>query len=78
MNIRFTSSLTPEEENTLAPPLLKALGAILDLLPIAYAIRVETADSNVYQRGSMQEESSVQDALRMRAAATFNGGTEYR
>ena len=77
MNIRFTSSLTSEEENTLAPSLLKALGAILDLLPIAYAIRVETADSNVYQRGSMQDDSSQQEAPRMRAA-TFTGGSEYR
>ena len=49
MNIRFTSSLTPEDENTIAPALLKAVAGILDLLPIAYVIRVDTSDANVYQ-----------------------------
>ncbi len=49
MNIRFTSSLTPEDENLLAPGLLNALACILDLLPIAYVIRIDTSDSQVYQ-----------------------------
>jgi hypothetical protein len=52
MNIRFTSSLTPEDENTIAPALLQAVGGILDLLPIAYVIRVDTSDAQVYQRVS--------------------------
>ena len=49
MNIRFTSSLTPEDENVVAPALMAAVGAILDLLPIAYVIRIDTSDSQVYQ-----------------------------
>jgi hypothetical protein len=49
VNIRFTSSLTPEDENLLAPGLLNALACILDLLPIAYVIRIDTSDSQVYQ-----------------------------
>jgi hypothetical protein len=49
MNIRFTSSLTPEDENTIAPAILRAFSGILDLLPIAYAIRIDTSDANVYQ-----------------------------
>jgi hypothetical protein len=49
MNIRFTSSLTPEDESTIAPALIKAVGGILDLLPIAYVIRIDTADS-VFER----------------------------
>jgi hypothetical protein len=49
VNIRFTSSLTPEDENLLAPGLLNALASILDLLPIAYVIRIDTSDSQVYQ-----------------------------
>ena len=44
MNIRFTSSLTPEDESIIAPALIKAVGGILDLLPIAYVIRIDTAD----------------------------------
>ena len=50
MNIRFTSSLTPEDENTLAPALIQAVAGILDLLPIAYMIRIDTSDAQVYQR----------------------------
>lgn len=49
MNIRFTSSLTPEDENKVAPALIKTIASILDLLPIAYAIRIDTSDAKVYQ-----------------------------
>jgi hypothetical protein len=49
MNIRFTSSLTPEDENRLAPVVLKAFSSILDLLPIAYMIRIETSDAQSYE-----------------------------
>jgi hypothetical protein len=49
MEIRFVSSLTPEDENLFAPALLKAIGALLDQLPIAYTIRIETTGSQVFQ-----------------------------
>jgi hypothetical protein len=49
MDIRFVSSLTPEDENLFAPALLKAIGALLDQLPIAYTIRIETTGSQVFQ-----------------------------
>ncbi|MGE3177608.1 MAG: hypothetical protein AB7O32_09070 [Vicinamibacterales bacterium] len=49
MNIRFTSSLTPEDENLIAPVILRALSAILAVMPIAYNVRIDTADSKVYQ-----------------------------
>ena len=49
VDIRFTSTLTPEDENIMAPAVLKALVAILDLLPIAYMIRIDTVDAQVYQ-----------------------------
>ena len=49
MNIRFTSSLTDHDENAIAPALLKAVVSILDTLPIAYVIRIDTSDSQVYQ-----------------------------
>ena len=49
MNIRFTSSLTPEDENTVAPALIQTVASILELLPIAYMIRIDTSDSQVYQ-----------------------------
>jgi hypothetical protein len=49
MNIRLTSSLTPEDENAIAPALLAAMSKLLDMLPIAYALRIETSDAHVYQ-----------------------------
>ncbi|MEZ5317517.1 MAG: hypothetical protein R2752_08975 [Vicinamibacterales bacterium] len=52
MNIRFTSSLTPDDENMLAPAVLRALAGILDLLPIAYMLRIDTTDAQVYQHSS--------------------------
>jgi hypothetical protein len=63
MNIRFTSSLTPEDENAIAPAVLAALAGILDLLPIAYAIRIDTSDSNTYHhRGAADYPSGRQAA----------------
>lgn len=49
MDIRFVSSLTADDENTFAPALLKAIGALIDQLPIAYTIRIETTGSQVFQ-----------------------------
>jgi hypothetical protein len=72
VNIRFTSSLTPEDENLLAPGLLNALACILDLLPIAYVIRIDTSDSQVYQHsgpGASGKEPATPESLRMGAGA---------
>lgn len=49
MNIRFISTLTADDENQIAPALVKAVGALLDQLPIAYTVRVETTGAQVYQ-----------------------------
>jgi hypothetical protein len=49
MDIRFISSLTPEDENALAPALLKAAGPLLDHFPIAYTLRIETTGGQVFQ-----------------------------
>lgn len=52
MRIELTSTLTQEDEDRLAPALLKALSGLLDMLPIAYMIRVETTDEHVLQHVS--------------------------
>ena len=49
MEIRFISSLTPEDENVFAPAVMKAVVTLLDHLPIAYTLRIETAGTQVYQ-----------------------------
>jgi hypothetical protein len=49
VNIKFTSTLTSDDENRVAPALLAALGCLLNTLPIAYRIRIDTVDSKVYE-----------------------------
>jgi len=49
MEIRFVSSLTADDEDLFAPAVLKAVSALLDQLPIAYTIRIETTGAQVYQ-----------------------------
>lgn len=44
MRIELTSTLTQDDEDRLAPAVLKALSGLLDMLPIAYMIRVETPE----------------------------------
>ena len=49
MDIHFISSLTPDDEDRLAPAILEAIKPMLELLPIAYTIRIRTASNSVYQ-----------------------------
>jgi hypothetical protein len=64
VNIRFTSSLTDNDENAIAPALLRAVVSILDALPIAYVIRIDTSDSQVYQHSRPLEGSEAADIRR--------------
>lgn len=59
MNIRLTSSLTADDENMLAPALLTAMSSILNLLPIAYMIRIDTSDAQVYQSSDSKHLNSI-------------------
>jgi hypothetical protein len=78
MNIRFTSSLTPEDENRVAPALIKTVAGILDLLPIAYAIRIDTSDANVYQHiGASHEPAPDPKPLRSHSAGMV-GAASHR
>ena len=61
MEIRFVSSLTAEDENLFAPALLKAVGALLDQLPIAYTVRIETTGSQVFQHTHAVEDPAKPD-----------------
>jgi len=49
MEIRFISTLTPEDEDNLAPALLRAACALLDQTGIAYTLRLETTSEKVFQ-----------------------------
>jgi hypothetical protein len=70
MEIRFVSSLTAEDENFFAPALLKALGALLDQLPIAYTLRIETTGAQVFQHTHAGSTSSMPMAGSVEAVAS--------
>ncbi len=57
MQIRFISSLTPEDENLFAPAVLRAATALLDQFPIAYTLRIETAGTEVHQHSHPSTEA---------------------
>jgi hypothetical protein len=74
VDIRFTSTLTSEDENIVAPAILTALASILDLLPIAYMIRIDTVDSHVYQHtGPATKVVALGDRFRSRPGALAAG-----
>ena len=73
MEIRFISSLTAEDENMFAPALLKAVGALLDQLPIAYTMRIETTGAQVFQHTHALPESK---GRRLKPAAFNVNGTK--
>jgi hypothetical protein len=49
VEITLNSTLTAEDENLIAPAILRAVTNILDHLPIAYRVRIDTSDSQCYQ-----------------------------
>lgn len=74
MDIRFVSSLTSEDERLFAPALLKAVAAILDQLPIAYTVRIETTGADVFQHAHAVDDSSKGEPVEV-GGATANGRT---
>ena len=64
VNIRFTSSLTPEDENVIAPAILKAMTAILDLFPVAYALRIDTSDGEVFHHAGSDNSQVMPSSVR--------------
>jgi hypothetical protein len=64
MEIRFISSLTAEDENLFAPALLKAVGTLLDQLPIAYTLRIETTGAQVFQHTHAAPDESLKPEVK--------------
>jgi hypothetical protein len=63
MEIRFISSLPAEDEDLFAPAVLKAVSALLDQLPIAYTIRIETTGAQVFQHTHVPHEAAAGASL---------------
>ena len=49
MDIHFVSTLTPEDEDRYAPMVLAAVRAILEPMPISYAVRIVTTNGLAVQ-----------------------------
>jgi hypothetical protein len=62
MDIRFVSTLTAEDEERVAEALLAGLVALLEGLPITYALRIETAGAKVFQQINMSDSEHPIDA----------------
>ena len=71
MEIRFISSLTAEDEASFAPALLKAIVALLDQLPLAYTLRIETTGAQVLQHSHAAPHAAP---TRPEFEAMVNGG----
>jgi len=69
MNIRFVSTLTAEDEAHFAPALLRAVGSLLDQLPIAYTVRIETTGAEVFQH-SHPSPAGTHEVAQFDSAAT--------
>lgn len=52
--IELVSSLTPDDEKACATALLHHLVTVLQALPIAYAIRIETVDQVLHHSAPLQ------------------------
>ena len=59
MDIHFVSTLTPEDEDRYAPMVLAAIKAILEPMPISYAVRVVTANRMAVQYTKSDEAEDV-------------------
>ena len=66
MDIRFVSSLSPEDEAQLAAMIGDAAAQLLDRLAIVYTLRIRTADGQVFHHQSEESQPLARD-LRIRS-----------
>jgi hypothetical protein len=62
MQIAFVSSLTAEDEAQVARAFLAAFAGILDILPIAYSIRITTSSGTAFDRTHLPEHDAPEPA----------------
>jgi hypothetical protein len=62
MQIRFISGLTAEDEDQIAPALLRALTTLLDQFALAYTLRIETSGNKVFQHSQPARSQSTPPA----------------
>jgi len=59
MNIRLVSTLTADDEARTAAALCATVGALLDHLSVAYTLRIETSDGQVFQQHNAPPPSAL-------------------
>ena len=64
MDIHFVSTLTPEDEDRYAPMVLAAVKAILEPMPITYAVRIVTANGLAVQHRKADADDEPMPAIR--------------
>ena len=64
MVIRFTSTLTDDDEARMASAILKAVGNLLALFPISYSIRIETTAGEIVEDGRAANAPVIEHAHR--------------
>jgi hypothetical protein len=62
--IYLTSSLTAEDEERVASAFVRALAVFLDLVPLAYSIRVTTSSGRVIGRTHADVDAPAKGAAR--------------
>jgi len=70
VDITLTSTLTAEDENIIAPAILKAVTSILEHLPIAYRVRIDTIDCQSYM-GSGPDRQRLTEEGRFRPSTAL-------
>jgi hypothetical protein len=68
MDIHFISTLTPEDEDRLAPAVVGTIRAILDVLPISYTVRLQTTNGRVFHHTKAEELGQPHEIDQTRAA----------
>jgi hypothetical protein len=62
VNIRFISTLTAEDENQLAPGILRAVSALAEMFPIRFVVKLDTVDGQSYHTGNHSTNRSRSEA----------------
>jgi hypothetical protein len=57
MDIRFVSSLTPDDESQLAVAILAAARGLLNQFDLPCTIHIETTDGRIFQHSGVPEEA---------------------
>ncbi len=77
MEITFISSLDPEDERRLASALMSTVGSMLDLLPIAYSIRIRTASGKILNRTHSPSDPQGADSVPLAKAIMRRSGPNH-